>query len=889
MNSSNRHFIKPLKKKMIKGALFLMTTTMLSTTALADVQLLEQSQITDKGLYFWYPDGKKAYHYNPNISPRGDCLTVVNGYIYFGWYQGGMTNRKLMLSRKRIGSGDWVTVEFPYKNTFIENTNWGDSHRTIALSVSEKDGTVHVLFDHHNDPLNYVVSKKHVAFAPDSVFGNINSFHSKREYLAEGQNVRITYPTLVENDQGDTVLHYRKGSAVGGNEMVHSYNGVEWTRAKQVTRGAGIPYVAEEDKNYAYGKAEFGNGDVYYTFSVRWAAKKPDGILNEGVYLAKTGPTMTDMWEDPTGVKHPLPIQDYSPFLIDLPETHDGTGSSSAPGIAVTDDGGIHLTYKGRTSNTDYHYTYSRRAGEESFTKHRGKALAGMAYGNKLYRASASSSGLITISSTDVGSINDTVEFTLQTNHKFGDSAARIENGKLALIVVDRSEETDAQPIYSYVFDLAHGEPQPPIDPTPIVKFPVPSMEVTEGYSQLYMNIGAYSPLLTADIEKVELYVNGRFIRKEGLALYEWGHGGRTELLGLPIGTHTFKAVATDTEGRTAEATMPLTVVKKPEIKPVVSFPAELMSVYEGYDKLYLDIAATSPDSNNPIANVKLYINGNFIRQESVAPYEWGHDKSPDPSETTGLPIGVHTFTAVATDKAGRTSEASMELEVKEIPMPIASFAQDKVVKTLGYDSLSIDVEAENPAGDINIVKVELYVDGQFLREEKRAPYEWGHEQAPNPDELLGLGFGLHTITAIATDDFGNTAEAKMIVDVKPAVIMADSELAPNFAANMFDGDISDSAFWSPEKNGTKRVVIDLGQSMNIVGTKLWTTEGQEINYQVYVSDYPDIGFVKVAKHQNKHEDIQPTITEFYAQGRYVQLMVIGDWPTINELEIVTE
>tara|TARA_R110002049_G_scaffold141584_1_gene303304 strand:+ start:343 stop:546 length:204 start_codon:yes stop_codon:yes gene_type:complete len=61
--------------------------------------------ITNEDLYFCYADGSKAYHYAAGISPRGDCMPVVNGYIFFGWYKGGMTNRALMISRKTIGSG----------------------------------------------------------------------------------------------------------------------------------------------------------------------------------------------------------------------------------------------------------------------------------------------------------------------------------------------------------------------------------------------------------------------------------------------------------------------------------------------------------------------------------------------------------------------------------------------------------------------------------------------------------------------------------------------------------------------------------------------------------------------------------------------------------------
>lgn len=437
----------------IAGFLCVLLCLSATKTLRAQVEFLEESTITNEGLYFWYADGSKAYHYNANISPRGDCMSVTNGYIFFGWFKGGMTNRKLMLSRKKIGSGNWVTVEFPHKNTLIQPGNrWGDSHRTISVGVSEADGTVHIFYDHHNDPLKYIVSQKNKAFAPDNEF-TIGAFEATRGYLAPGQPVTITYPKITHNDDGEVMVNYRKGSAVGGNEMVHVYDGVEWTRNKQVTRGGGLPYVPVEEKNYAYGVPYFNNGNVYYAWSVRWAAKKDLGILNEGVYLAKCGPTMTSPWEDPNGVQHTLPIQDYSPFLIDLPDSNAGKGSSGGPGLVVSEDGDVHISYNGRGSGSTYQYTYTRKAGESSFTKHQGTMKTGLAWGNRFYNVGANTSGKITISSGAPGSVNYTTDLVHSTSRNFGVRTSYIEDGKLVLIVSE-NKQADKKDIYCYVFQL---------------------------------------------------------------------------------------------------------------------------------------------------------------------------------------------------------------------------------------------------------------------------------------------------------------------------------------------------------------------------------------------------------------------------------------------------
>lgn len=249
-------------KVKIKVLLTIMLFCCFGTLMAQKIELVEESTVTKQGLYFWYANGDKAFHYNPNISPRGDCMTVVNGYIFFGWYKGGMKDRDVMISRKKIGSGKWVTVQLPHKNTLIgQRKTWGDSHNTISVGVSKLDGTVHVFYDHHNDPLKYIVSNKNIAFAPDSEF-KLSNFNKTRGYLAEGQDIRITYPDITHTDKGEVIVNYRKGSAVGGNEMVHMYDGKKWTRSIQVTRGGGKPHVAQNDRNYAYGTPTFGNGDV---------------------------------------------------------------------------------------------------------------------------------------------------------------------------------------------------------------------------------------------------------------------------------------------------------------------------------------------------------------------------------------------------------------------------------------------------------------------------------------------------------------------------------------------------------------------------------------------------------------------------------------------------
>jgi len=81
------------------------------------------------------------------------------------------------------------------------------------------------------------------------------------------------------------------------------------------------------------------------------------------------------------------------------------------------------------------------------------------------------------------------------------------------------------------------------------------------------------------------------------------------------------------------------------------------------------DISVTvhASDIDGTIANVKLYINDQFVRQENVAPYEWGMTNQNDPL-LQNLAPGSYTLKALAEDNSGLTSASSLVITVKENP-----------------------------------------------------------------------------------------------------------------------------------------------------------------------------------------------------------------------------
>ncbi len=162
-------------------------------------------------------------------------------------------------------------------------------------------------------------------------------------------------------------------------------------------------------------------------------------------------------------------------------------------------------------------------------------------------------------------------------------------------------------------------------------------------------------------IANVRLFIDGAFIRQEGLVPYEWGLAVQNDALlqNVQAGAHTLKAVATDNDGQTSEEEIDI-LVQNPL---VVSFSnIGEGQIFDVGEDLYVLVNATA---SGTIANVRLFIDGTLIRQENLAPYEWGLAVQND-ILLENLQAGNYTLRAVAQGDNGVTSEASVNIIVND-------------------------------------------------------------------------------------------------------------------------------------------------------------------------------------------------------------------------------
>ncbi len=134
---------------------------------------------------------------------------------------------------------------------------------------------------------------------------------------------------------------------------------------------------------------------------------------------------------------------------------------------------------------------------------------------------------------------------------------------------------------------------------------------------------------------------------------------------------------------------------------PVVSFttPIDGASLSNGSD---LPIVVNATD-NGSISNVRLFLNGTFVRQENFFPYEWAAPNQQDNVLRNLIP-GNYTLRVVATDNEGNTSEDTINVTVTNTGSKILNLnSEQSITITTSPDLVSDQLFIENlPTGTYN-------------------------------------------------------------------------------------------------------------------------------------------------------------------------------------------
>lgn len=392
-------------------ALSLATVSILASHGIeTKVTLEKEIHLNDESLFF---DGKKVkrdapqhdgpydYFFGNALVPHGDCIKAYKHFIFLTWYRGGKDDRHVMLTRLNRKTGEQVTIEFPHRHTGFLNKWWiGETHNTIAVGISPKNGTIHLLYDMHGyrpeqpgakgafdrDYFRYSYSVENAADAPDDEFSLdlfVTSPDGDYKHLTmdgvENADVwgRLTYPTFFLNDEGDLFMYMRKGSAYNGSYFICQYDGEsKWKEPVYFN----VNHATQHGLDFTYGvygKMKYANGKIRVAFQRRNNDRQDRYIYQNGVYYAYSDhPNGKKNWKNHKGQDFELPLVD--PAFIKVYEPGDYVETTKKDKVHmvgyfdfnVTDRGDEHIISRVRDNEnkiTKYLHAY-RAANESEFT-----------------------------------------------------------------------------------------------------------------------------------------------------------------------------------------------------------------------------------------------------------------------------------------------------------------------------------------------------------------------------------------------------------------------------------------------------------------------------------------------------------------------------------------
>ncbi len=275
-------------------------------------------------------------------SHQMDATATQAGWQYATWYDG---QKRLCVGRCKLPDGQWERIHFDdYKHTRV------DTHNVPVVGVCPADGTIHLSFDHHANPLHYRVSKKGAATDPGKtkwvpeLFGPVTS----KLNPGEGALRSVTYPCFLAAPDGKLYLLFRAGGSGQGDWKLYEYNGEtgKWLGLGTVISGKGT--YAEKGKKKSSSRCGYPNGmdfDAKGRLHMTWCWRESgDPMSNHDVcyaYSDDRGRT----WFNSAGTKvgeaaKPLGVQ--APGIA-VWKIETGRGLLNTTGQAVDGKGRLHV------------------------------------------------------------------------------------------------------------------------------------------------------------------------------------------------------------------------------------------------------------------------------------------------------------------------------------------------------------------------------------------------------------------------------------------------------------------------------------------------------------------------------------------------------------------
>jgi RHS repeat-associated protein len=264
----------------------------------------------------------------------------------------------------------------------------------------------------------------------------------------------------------------------------------------------------------------------------------------------------------------------------------------------------------------------------------------------------------------------------------------------------------------------------------------------------------------------------------------------------LAAGTYTLKAVATDTRGKTGQATFVLKVNAAPTVTWVSPSSPPKYAAAAG-----VVLKANAADAGGGITGVDFYYTspttkiGSGVLSSGTYNYTW-----------TGAAAGTYSMFARATDTDNATKDTTPLVALTLCGVPTTGLTQlpqnNTFVTQVLPGSFTLSATASSPNGICNISKVEFF-DGGALIGTATTPSNGVYSVSWNTSVT-----GSHNITAKVTDEIGQTfttavTTVTVILDRPPTI----SSITPTSAQVLFGDSISFTVVVADQDSGNTLTV----------------------------------------------------------------------------------
>ena len=249
----------------------------------------------------------------------------------------------------------------------------------------------------------------------------------------------------------------------------------------------------------------------------------------------------------------------------------------------------------------------------------------------------------------------------------------------------------------------------------------------------------------------VDAIDSAHLIKEEFQAPYEFSWNTAN----VPNGEHRIAAVARDTTGhQTTSAPVTFTVANG-AITPGTTPPTVSITAPRSGDVVSGAITVSANASDNGfITSVRFFADGNLIKEELQAPYEF-------PWDTTAVSNGSHTLTAHARDDAGNvtisppvTGNVANGTAAGDTTGPNVVVTAPAAGATVSGSTRGAANAADSGSG---VAQVRFFLDGtSVIKDEFEFPYEFDWPSTSVAD-------GTHRIHAVARDNAGNITSSAAV------------------------------------------------------------------------------------------------------------------------------